>query len=99
MLIQPTLKATATSYNASMDLTLFLHRVSLSSEVPPMNGFYVTRNVDRRPVNNDISIYIASNMTVGDDQNLVGVVGIQFFLTSDVDSTVVKVDVDYNTPN
>jgi hypothetical protein len=36
----------------SMDLTLFLHRVSFFSEVPPTNVFYVSKSADRVDVPN-----------------------------------------------
>lgn len=66
----------------SMGITLFLHRVSRSSEVPPTNGFYTVRQQDIISVDVDDDVtYDAhttyNNVTVGDGQNLVEIVGIR----------------------
>jgi hypothetical protein len=67
----------------AIQLTLFLHRMSLTSEVPPKNGYYMYKTGYPEVFNGVVTFNAAdatyNSVTVGTGQKLVGIVGIADF--------------------
>ena len=84
----------------TIQCTLILHRVSLSSEIPPRNGFYSSKGPDS--VSGTVSIDAANanynSVAVLEGETLIGIVGMSGTYITVGAGTPISMSVNYTSP-